>query len=436
MNLPAAYPSWGHPELFPRRPVDSVRGMSVSTDEHCRACYFLACSALCAEAQANATLREAYWSRQSNQSEASKLLQLVGAEGAPDPNARAAQILALAQRADGVADVANLLRVAGIVTLPGRLARAAADGGGRIAPHVLRGLRELAWQHSVHIAHLAERAAVSELLNAHGVTAQVATPELVNIVLGEIKHMADNERGGAVTAQVLMRYFDEAEPQAFGPIAQRTFRAEEEFLLLADEASTNGGVLLYPQFAQIKQINGENTIPAAVYKTYRAVSSGLATLEADWKARVEGRQRTSGPIYYEAWFNGLNNLAELYQESPTSEGGLYLTRLLKTSPNNHLESTFLAEDSYNALLFKTWLLKVVYDTESGLLAMKVRGIPDMKFLRESVDALKADGDRFQRFIEGWRSDDPDDDISPEDAAEGLRIVTHLKQVLENYMQQL
>jgi hypothetical protein len=81
---------------------------------------------------------------QSNLSEASALMRLLGSEGTPRADRRAAQILGLARREGASIDAADLNRFGACVALQDRLsgiAGSGASGSNETASDTLRGLR-------------------------------------------------------------------------------------------------------------------------------------------------------------------------------------------------------------------------------------------------------------------------------------------------------
>jgi hypothetical protein len=381
--------------------------------------------------------------RQSNLSEASALMRLLGGEGTPQADRRAAQIFVLARREGAAIDAATLHRMGAWVALQDRLggvAGSGARGSNATASDALRGLRELAAAHAQSapspLAHAGsarwstdERADMQALLRDFDVSPDIGTPEMENILLGEIEHTIRAERRSAESPKDLMYYFSEVDPQAFGPIAQRTIDAEESFRSLVEEASTNGGVLRQPQFDQIIR---HRDLPVRTYLLYRALSSGLRTLEADWSSRAAGTPRTRSPIEYDDWVDALTETAAVYGNRPQAAGSTYMDRLLVSNPGDRLSSVIGGEDQLLTLLCKTRLLDVTKRIESRLSVMDRGGAVDAPFLQQTLNDLHLERTEMQRMA-GARTRAAPEDLSPADAQDGLRIVLQLTAAVERFI---
>jgi hypothetical protein len=381
--------------------------------------------------------------RQSNLSEATALLRLLGGEGTPQADRRAAQILALARREGASIDAEKLQRMGAWVVLQDRLSSivgSGESGSNATTGDTLRGLRELAAAHAQSSPpplpragsprwSADERAGIQALLRAFDFAPDIGTPEMENILLGEIEHTIRTERNSAESPRDLMRHFAEVDPQAFGPIARRTLSAEASFKSLAEEASTNGGVLRWPQFDHVMQ---HRDLPVRTYLLHRALSSGLRTLEVDWSSRAAGTPRTRGPIEYEDWVDALNETAAVYGDRPQGANNSYMDRLLASDPADRLSSVIADEDQLLTLLCKTRLLDVAKKIESRLSVMERGGAVDVPFLQQALNDLDTERVEMQRMA-GARAGATPEDLSPADARDGLRIVVQLKAAVEHFI---
>jgi uncharacterized protein YjbI with pentapeptide repeats len=281
---------------------------------------------------------------------------------------------------------------------------------------------------------------IQRLMARYNAPSEVRTQRMVQVILAEADRTrrselesyqrtgeppADVRDGRSTETQFLgrtaslgnyLRYLEQ-NPERFQAIADRTIYAESQYLTLASEAR-NAGALRTPQIETIKQ---QNDPLRQAYLTYRALSTALRNLDADWTVRAEGRARTTVPPGYADSLAYLNDLS-----ADTSQP---LTALMQSEWGPRLPLGRADEGERRMLSTKQRVLDVVNKIETRLSLMARPSPTDAASQRESLaDSLRT-LDALIAELQGMASEGRGAGsvaLSVEQAEQGLRIVQPLR----------